>query len=225
MIPVHAVITTHNRPDDLRDCVAAISPQVHHVIVIDNASEPPVPASDDYAVIHDPEQPPNLSRLWNIGIEGSAGWAAWNRAPEWDTLVINDDFVAGPGFVDGLQSAMRDNGAVLASPFAFGNIPHARRVDLYSEVGTLRGLHTRMAGFAWMTRGEARLRVNESTRWWYGDDDVAQRACAHSSRAVVHGLSWAHRRPDQSTSTRPELSAQAGRDREAFVREWGFQPW
>lgn len=238
MIPVHVVVATHNRPDDLRDCVAAIAPQVHRVIVIDNASDPPVactrddcdpltckPVSPDIDhVITDDEQPPNLSRLWNRGLDRAHGYAVINGATRWDTLVLNDDFIAGPGFVDRLQNALRADHAVIASPYAFG--PGAtERVDVYQQIGTLRGLDTRMAGFAFMIRGESGLRLDERFRWWYGDDDLSQQACAAGGRVVVHGLTWDHRRPDQQTHARPELMEQAGRDRLSFVTKWGFQPW
>jgi GT2 family glycosyltransferase len=226
VIPVHAVITTHNRPEELRACVEAIAPQVHDVIVIDNASDPPARVANHVdLMIRDPEQPPNLSRLWNVGIDMSLSFAAGCLASRWDTLVLNDDFIAGPRFVERLQNALRSDHAVVASPYVYGNTDGPERVDVYEEPGTLRGLHTRMAGFAFMLRGEALLRADESLRWWYGDDDVAQQACATGGRVVVHGLSWAHLHPHQSTASRPELAEQAGRDRRTFETKWGFAPW
>lgn len=238
MIPVHAVIATHNRPDDLADCVAAIAPQVHRVIVIDNASDPPVACSRDDCdpctcrpvsldidhVIEDPEQPPNLSRLWNVGIDRAHGYAMINGANRWDILIVNDDFIAGAGFVERLQNALRADHAVAASPYAWATNGPAR-VDVYQETGTLRGLDTRMAGFAFMIRGESGLRLDERFRWWYGDDDLAQQACGAGGRVVVHGLSWEHRKPDQQTHADSRLLVQAGTDRYAFVAKWGFQPW
>lgn len=228
MIPVHVVIATHNRPDDLRDCVAAVADQVHAVLVIDNASDPPVdlpPPRDVEAIVSDAEQPPNLSRLWNIGIDWSREWAAEHgAAARWDTLILNDDFIAGPRFVERLQNALRADHAVVASPYAFG-VGGPERVDVYQETGTLRSLDTRMAGFAFMIRGESGLRMDESMRWWYSDDSLAQQACASGGRVVVHGLSWEHRKPDQQTYADPRLVAQAGADRATFVAKWGFQPW
>lgn len=230
MIPVHAVIVTHNRHDDLRDCVAALAPQVHHVTVIDNASDPPVdtltqPGIDCLA--YDREQPPNLSRLWNRGIARSETVALSRRATRWDTLVVNDDFVAGAGFVDALQGPLRGTHAVLASPYVFdGTSGRGQgRVDVYEAPGTLAGIGTRMAGFAWMVKGEAGLRLDESIKWLYGDDDIAQQACANGGRLVVHGATWEHRHPDGGTTGNPLLAEQGGRDRATFVAKWGFQPW
>lgn len=230
VVPVHAVVVTHNRHADLRDCVAALAPQVHHVSVIDNASDPPVSvdvAHADTSVLYDPEQPPNLSRLWNVGIELSAYEARHNHTTRWDTLVVNDDFVAGPGFVDGLQKPLRGTHAVLASPYVFDGTSGLGkdRVDVYEARGTLVNAGTRMAGFAWMVKGEINLRLDESLRWWYGDDDIAQQAAGRGGRLVVHGLTWEHRHPDEGTVNNPLLAEQAGRDRQTFVAKWGFQPW
>lgn len=227
MIPVHAVIATHDRPDDLRDCIAAVAPQVHWVYVIDNASDPPIDTltqSDIDCLAYDREQPPNLSRLWNRGLDRSQFTAVARRTTRWDTLVLNDDFIAGPGFVDRLQNALRADHAVIASPYAFA-LGGPERVDVYEAQGTLRDLSTRMAGFAFMIRGESGLRLDERFRWWYGDDDLAQQACAVGGRVVVHGTTWEHRHPDRQSYERPELMEQAGRDRHAFVDKWGFQPW
>lgn len=225
MIPVHVVIATHNRPDDLRDCVAAIAPQVHHVMVIDNASDPPAKLLRGIDHLRrDREQPPNLSRLWNIGVDWGAYLARENDTTRWDTLIVNDDFIAGPGFVERLQNALRADHAVVASPYAFG-VGGPERVDVYEAIGTLRSLDTRMAGFAFMIRGESGLRLDESLRWWYGDDDLAQQACAAGGRVVIHGLTFEHRHPDRQTYSNPLLVAQAGADRATFVAKWGFQPW
>lgn len=225
MIPVHAVIATHNRPRDIVDCVGAISPQVHHVIVIDNASSPPLRRMEGVDhLIRDGQQPPNLSRLWNLGLAWSSYRALENDAGDWDTLILNDDFIAGPRFVERLQNALRADHAVVASPYAFG-VGGPERVDVYQATGTLRGLETRMAGFAFMIRGSSNLRFDENLSWWYQDDDLAQQACASGGRVVVHGLTWDHRSPDVQTYSRPELVAQAGKDRETFVTKWGFQPW
>ena len=70
-----AVVLTHNRPALLRQTVDAIGPQVDLVIVIDNASEPPVDHHDldgegrRVCVLNVHDQPPNLAELWQLGID------------------------------------------------------------------------------------------------------------------------------------------------------------
>ena len=78
-----AVVLTHNRPEMLRDAVAAILPQVDITLVIDNASDPAVELSifdglanpEHYGVLLcDDTQPANLPRLWRIGLERALLW-------------------------------------------------------------------------------------------------------------------------------------------------------
>lgn len=214
--PIYAVIATHNRPADLADCLTAVRDQVHHVIVIDNASAPPVAVDAADTVIADPEQPPNLSRLWNVGIDYAAQHAAANAAYAWDVLILNDDLVPGPGLAPGLQAAMRDAGCDIASPG-----PHH---VAFHQPGPVN-LATRLLGFCFLLRGESGIRADETIRWWAGDDDLGQQACARGGRLVVPGLTWTHRHPDESTHTRPELRAQADLDMAAFAAKWGFAPW
>ena len=109
--PTFAVIPTKNRPELLADCVESLDGQVHTVIVVDNGSTPPVPlipglVSDLWIIRHD-EYPPNISRLWNLGIDQAAKVAAVKGWPKWNVLVVNDDVVAPPMLVEALSAAMR----------------------------------------------------------------------------------------------------------------------
>lgn len=85
-----AVIPTHNRHDDLADCVASIAVQVDEILVIDNASDPKVDAAllqevadlnaataCDLKVFWDSEQPPNLSKMWAQGISYFRVGVSW----------------------------------------------------------------------------------------------------------------------------------------------------
>ena len=124
MIPRVAVVATHNRPAELARLIEAIAPQCDRMIIIDNASDPPVPrfeigewpagrSGEPHScwikVIRDDEQPPNLSRLWNIGLD-AARRCAWMDAVEpeaYDVAVLNDDAVPPPGWWDAVSGAMR----------------------------------------------------------------------------------------------------------------------
>lgn len=66
-----AVIPTHDRPAELLQTIASLGLPPDRVLVIDNASTPPV-ADIAAQVVRDEEQPPNISRLWNIGWTGRA---------------------------------------------------------------------------------------------------------------------------------------------------------
>ena len=71
-----ALILAHNRPKETKDVVADIYPQVDYLLIIDNASEPPVhdwftreerELYPQMWIVRDMTQPANLPRLWNLG--------------------------------------------------------------------------------------------------------------------------------------------------------------
>ena len=95
----YAIIPTHNRPDHVVQCVAAIQPQVDLIQVIDNASDPPVTRSmfgnpTTMLLTRHMMQPPNLSALWNIGIRAIEQVAFGRRQETWD--VAGGKWAANP---------------------------------------------------------------------------------------------------------------------------------
>src|SRR5262245_6661300 len=101
-IPRFAIILTHNRPHLLAEAFWSAVSQGAYVIIIDNASNPPVP--DGYmapnTLIRVPLQPPNLSRLWNIGLGITVIQAQLKSAQEWDVVYLCDDVQLPPGWWD-----------------------------------------------------------------------------------------------------------------------------
>ncbi|MDX3230644.1 hypothetical protein [Streptomyces sp. ME19-01-6] len=211
----------------LADCVDAIAPQVDTVWILDNESDPPIssgrwPVAMDRAMVAAKRvkmDPPNISRLWNIGIR-LADQDAWCRsAREWDVIVLNSDVVVPPCWVETLSSAMRSTPAVLAYPDQCGGaeqILHTRPEPV--------DLRQRITGYAFMLRGETGLRLDESMAWWFGDDDIDWRAREQGGALLVPGLAVEHRCPNGSMQERPELAEQAARDRETFIARWGRAP-
>jgi hypothetical protein len=226
-----AVIPTRDRHDLLRDCVNSVVDQVDAVYIIDNGSQPPI----------DPDQwafgdngaprvmsaiveldPPNISRLWNVGLdlaEHSHRHAGWNPWEPLDVAVLNSDVIVPPGWMDALSAAMRSTRAVLAYPDQFGG--HQQILHTEAEPVDLR---QRITGFAFMLRGEAGLELDESMAWWYGDDDLDWTARSSGGSLLVPGIPVQHLHPNESTEARPDLAAQAGRDRETFITKWGRAP-
>lgn len=219
-----AVIPTRDRHDLVADCIASVADQVDHVIVVDNLSDPPIdpsPWPDKVYCTSEPMDPPNISALWNAGVDVAVSGSAIAGAPEWDVVILNSDVVVPPGWVDSLSRAMRSTTAVLAYPDQHGGT----RQILHTQSGPV-DLRTRITGYAFMLRGEVTgLRFDESLAWWYGDDDLDWRAREQGGALLVPGLTVEHRCPNGSMYERPELQAQAGRDRETFQAKWGRTPW
>lgn len=221
-----AVIPTRDRHAMLADCVNSVVGQVDAVYIIDNGSVPPIdpaPWVQASAFVGSAQvdlDPPNISTLWNCGIRLAEHAAVvMAGADEWDIAVLNSDVVVPPGWVDGLSAAMRSTTAVLAYPDQFGGdtqILHTRAEPV--------DLKQRITGYAFMLRGEAGLRADESMAWWFSDDCIDWEARERGGSLLVPGLAVEHRDPNGSMRDRPELAEQAARDRETFIARWGRAP-
>ncbi|WP_445520423.1 glycosyltransferase family 2 protein [Streptomyces sp. NEAU-174] len=222
-----AVVPTRDRHAMLADCVDSVVGQVDAVYIIDNGSVPSIDpdqwAQDSGAFVGSAQvdlDPPNISTLWNCGIRLAEHAAVvMAGAGEWDIAVLNSDVVVPPDWVDGLSSAMRSTSALLAYPDQHGGaeqILHTRAEPV--------DLRQRITGYAYMLRGDAGLRLDESMAWWYSDDDLDWTAREQGGALLVPGLAVEHRCPNGSMQERLELAEQAARDRETFVAKWGRAP-
>lgn len=231
MTASYAVIPTRDRPDMLADCIDSLldGPQVMQVVVIDNGSNPPVDAArwgDWVKVVRWPEDPPNISRLWNLGLDWAAadvrrmqarGGLGWE---EWNVLIVNDDVICPPGLVETLGKRMRARGAAMAYPDQAGGSAEV----LHTEPGPVP-LSQRITGYAFMLRGEEGQRIDEGMSWWFSDDSADWEARERGGSLLVPGVPVEHRAPDVQTQSRPGLVEQTCRDRETFVARWGKAPW
>lgn len=214
---------THNRPALLISLLSQLRMQeCDVVVVVDNASDPPLNSDHllqfhpQVVVIHDGEQPPNLYRLWNVAFDWIAG--AEDGSEHWDVAVFNDDTVLPSGWFAAVTDALRGYDVVLASGDAYGHVrsPIVRR-------GPDGVLVTRMCPWAFVVRGEAGLRADETLRWWWGDTDFEWTARLNGGTVVLPGL--VARNTCANSSTVGVLAEQAGRDAETFTRKWGWRPW
>lgn len=231
MIPRRfAVVVTHNRPALLVECVNAIAPQVDTVIVIDNASDPAVelgsllvdtPEGHNVALVTVPDQPVNLPRLWNKGIDIAAVLASnyFDDPGPCPIAVLCDDAIAPPGWFDAVIKAMEDTGAAVgcSSPW-----PGAGTVLKTAHDSDLMG---RMTGWAWILNPDTSVRPDESMAFWFCDTDVDWQARLQGGMVTVGGYPVENRLPNDHLTHVPGLAEQAGRDGEAFAAKWGARPW
>lgn len=217
-----AVIPTRDRHDMLRDCINSVAWQVDTVFVIDNGSAPPIDGSawPNVTVLPLPEDPPNISRLWNCGLgAGRRAARGVGSLSEWDAAVLNSDVVVPPGWVEALSSAMRSTTAVLAYPDQCGGTQQI----LHTKAEPV-DLRQRITGYAYMLRGESGLRADESMAWWFSDDSLDWEARELGGALLVPGIPVEHRDPNGSMRDRPELNEQAARDRDTFIALHGKAP-
>lgn len=219
-----AVVTTRDRHDELAGLLSDLDPD--RTVVVDNGSRPPVPAVIGdvrvaAAVLRIPDDPPNLSALWNAGLDEVAHRIGPDQP--YEVAVLNDDLRIPAGTLDALAAALRATGAAVAFPDVHGLL-RAGQSDMLREAGPHNLFH-RMTGFCFLLRGELGLRVDERFRWWYGDDDLEWRAATAGGVLRVGGLTVDHLHPNGSTAASEVLTAQANADRHTFVAKWGRAPW
>ena len=213
--PRYAIIPTHNRPARLLSLVVSLGTQVDTIIVLDNASSPPVdveklqasvPDRATVEVIRDEEQPPHLSRFWNVMLDRVAALAGDDP---YDVGVFNDDAVVPGGWFNAASDGLRSSGAVVA---------HTDPTDppLLADLSNEHG--NRMCPHAFVMRGEAGLRADEDMRWWYFDTDLDLRARLAGGVLSVPGPRVVNAHANSTTVG--ELAEQAGKDQATFEAKW-----
>jgi glycosyltransferase involved in cell wall biosynthesis len=239
-VKIYAVIPTHNRHADLAELLGTIPADVD-VLVIDNASDRDA-AIENSAVTDrrfiaghnteyrwDDEQPPNLSRLWNIGLDwahtrdhnavGCAGIGDGNYA----VAILNDDVVLPPRLLHHLADELTYHDVDIAFPGSVGLQCYVNKGDPFPGVGL------RLTGWCFIVRGSSGLRADESLRWWCGDDGLQAQAVENGRGTVAVMLnpdmaeSLRHKHPDESTTG--VLREQTEKDMATFVAKWGRRPW
>jgi glycosyltransferase involved in cell wall biosynthesis len=209
-----AVIPSKSRPGELTALVEQLLDDNVKVVVIDNG----VRFSYDDSRVHiirDFEDPPNLSRLWNVGLKYVADI---NTDDQYYVAVLNDDLILPERFVEKCALKIYDTGAAVAYPDQ-----HARGTDLFLKDVRPYPLVYRMTGYAFVLRGSAGIFADETIKWWYGDNDIEWQARTLGGTLMVGGLKVQHLFPDHTTVG--DLMVQAGKDRETFIAKWGIAPW
>ena len=226
-VPRYAAIPTHNRPAKLLQLVVSLGPQCDRIVVVDNASTPPVdekhlqasvPEHCVVEVIRDEEQPPNLARLWNVMFarcEELHHPEFWQDP--WDVAVLNDDSVVPAGWYNTVAKALREHPTAAVAHTGDRPVPAPDLLEAYPFDRSRR-----MAPHAFVVRGELGLRADESMRWWCFDDDFSRQAIDKGGVLAVPGPVVVNSQANQSTSG--VLAAQAQKDLATFAAKWGGTP-
>jgi hypothetical protein len=224
-----ATILTHNRPVELRRTVEQIAPQADAVLVVDNASDPPVARDgwpDKVRIVRDELQPPNLATLWRRALDVIADAEQTiveplaNGGHTWDVAMLCDDLTIPADWFERVASMMRGLGAAAASTHQ----AQAVAAPILKKLPDA-DLWNRMCGSAFVTAGEKRLRPDETMHWWWFDTTFDWEARLAGGMVIVPGPIATNDQPNHWTNAKPELGEQAGRDGAAFQARWGWKPW
>lgn len=231
--PNVGIILTHNRPELLARCVAAAGSQVDYLLVIDNASDPPVDHTTLRAagtvavplvVLSIPDQPPNISRMWAAGLtHGRFAMTAPSPAPaaqRWNVALLCDDVILPDGWVQIVATGLREYGAAAACTHAI--TPIAQPVV---KTAPDSDIMNRMTGWAFMLVGELGLEPDLRLHWWWCDTHMDWQARSKGGMVILPGPVAVNERPNEYTVGRPELGQRAGDDGKAFEQIWGWRPW
>jgi hypothetical protein len=201
-----AVVTTHDRPRDYADCIESLIPQADFVSTVSHGNPDYVwdiwrdlgPHRVSCSIIPYEAEIPNISAMWNIGIE-QMRWVA--AGEPYDVAILNDDVVLPFDWFDRVTTAMRQTGAAAGA---------VRRKN-----------NPRMAGYAFILDGCSGLQADEQFQWWYGDDDLELRAKYAGGVALTDGPDVEHRYPNSTTVG--VLAEIAKEDKKRFTRKWGHR--
>lgn len=216
-----AFILTHNRLELLQRCVRQITPQVECLLVIDNASSPPIEPIDVYNtdIISISDQPPNLAFLMNIGFD----WAEYKvrgNFYKWNIACICDDVNIPEDWFSSVATCLRETNAIAGSTH---QIQSVLTPILKTEPDA--DIHNRMQGSACIFRGEVGLRADERMHWWWQDTDLDWQARKAGGMVIAPGPVAANTLPNDFTYSVPGLNERAGLDGLVFKDKWGWNPW
>lgn len=212
------LILAHDRQELLDQTIEAIRPQVDTIMVIDNASVPKLTIPEGVGSMFLPDQPPNISKFWNIGFAFMKDWyGRWNRP--YDVAFLCDDALAPPGWFDAVVAGMRQTGAVIgcSNPFGYQHPP-----VLKTEPD--RDITGRMPGWAWIMDGDQAIAADETLLWWWNDTRLDWMAREAGGMVMVGGYPVINTRPGEYTNI-PAQGEQAGRDAARFAEIYGWRPW
>lgn len=224
-VPTYVVIPMKNRMDLTRTLLKQIRDQggYEKVLLFDNgsnkATKNELSCLPDDVEVFDADGW-NIHQMWNAGIE----WALSRSWPV-NVAVLNNDIEIGPGFLEGLGSALRSDPLLAAvSPNYDGR--QGEGVQYVSEICAGRYDGTGgLAGFAFMLKGEAGYRFPEDLQWHYGDNDMMAAILTAGSKAgIVYDTTCTHVDGGSQTGRwdDPEMAEILAADRDTFRARWGL---
>jgi hypothetical protein len=154
----------------------------------------------------------HIAKWWNAGLDYISARAQSNH----EVLALSSDYVGTPYSVAMIGVFMRQNNLTMAGP------NHWTDKQQLFTLNEQRHAQGRVPGGCWMLAGESGLRVDESFRWWYSDDDIEMQARQRSGTGIIPGTGLV---PEGDTALSDVKLLWAQEDRQKFISKWGKDPW
>lgn len=216
-----AVIPTRNRPTELEMLIYSLRSngiKPGNTVIINNGGPLEHWFYEQAAVVHDEDPSPHIYRQWNVGLDMCRRWM-----PGSHIAVLNDDVELPDNFASRMTQVFANHSPTLAFPNQHGSF--FNRDHHWMNKGQHDTLHKRMTGYAFVINGDSSIALDESFKWWYGDDDLDWRAREEDGTYLVNAVTVTHHHPNESTNNSPERQRQADRDRRRFIEKHGKAPW
>jgi hypothetical protein len=227
---VFAIIPTRgNRNATLKPLVSTLLGAGTRVILVNNTFDTELKAQfnqSEVTILYEANcNPPNLSRLWNTGLEEVERIAHLLAYERWAVAILNDDVSISSRWLSHTMGHLYEQNTA-ACGYVFNQRAHTDRFHWWYAPSPV-SLYYRLPGWAFMLRGEDGLRADEQFRWWYGDDDLDWQARQLRGTLIVETADKTivpqHHHPNQQTTG--ALARQTVIDRERFIKKWGQAPW
>lgn len=238
-----AVIPSIGESEYLPGLLATLAAEdcVTEVIVVDNspmetsryrAAERALEPGEHFATVYDAITEGHIRVL---RIPGQTIYATWNMgmnladARGTHCAILNDDLILPSGSLEVCRATL-DRLHFTFDPAVLCGLNYGARSmtpDLDAGTRQVEGTFRTggFGGFAFVVHGGLCPRVDERFRWWYGDDDLAERIKAAGLRMVVaNGAPVQHPKPSTSGNAHPWTAAAAAEDAVLFRELWPDAP-
>ena len=232
---MHVIIPSIGESEYLPGLLAALirEDDVGSVVVVDNspmesplqrAAERALSPGDTFSDIYDAVR---TGFIHIVRIPGQSIYKTWNmgmdRAHELGTacVILNDDIILSPGSLKVAEDILVAS-CWTEPPLMLVGLEHLSTGPL-SGVREVTGTFRTggFGGFAFAVNPARCPRVDERFRWWYGDDDLAERIKAVGGRMVVaRGARVQHPKPSTSGNRHPWTAVAAAEDAVLFKELW-----
>jgi hypothetical protein len=224
MIPIVAIIPTRFDIPSLPALINNIIEDVKDIYILDNGLDG-LRRAELYRfpkVTILPCDDKSIYQMWNFGMDTiikTCGKESYSAVLNDDIFLLPNTLKTMAGFLDSysnLVAVSPDYNRKLVDGFG--------KLELEFCESTFG--HGGMAGFAFMIKNKCGIRVDETFKWWYGDDDLVKQILKTGNRVgKIINLPLEHNQGSSFVYRKSELNQYIVSDRFYFNQKYGENRW